>query len=318
MSEFIRDSFSVSKRLVRKVVAPSTLLAHISKYVTISDELYLSVRYYLTFGRRLDFSNPTTFTAKIQWLKRYGHPELYASLADKFAVRDYVSATIGSEYLNRMIAVYRTADEIDWDGLPESFVLKASHASGWNLIVRDKKSISRDAAITQCKKWLTAKYTDYQRESVYKGIEPRIICVEYLGDPDVDLHDYKLYCFNGEVKMIHVDTGRFTSHRRTFYSPDWDLLPFTYTYPGGETVARPEGLEKMITLAETLAGSIPFVRVDFFHTRDQIVFCEMTFYPDGGFGAFSPGEWDTTVGNYLALPAYSMTPDYQRGVPVHH
>ena len=303
VSSLIGSTFAHAKKLMKAVVAPSTVLAKVSKVIPISDRLYLSVRYFLTFGRRLDWDHPREFTAKIQWLKLYGGPERYSALADKLAVYDYVRATIGEQHLNRLLGAYSRASDIPWDQLPQAFVLKATHASGWNLIVRDKSLVDREQAIQTCHRWLTTKYSDRQREPVYTDISPRIICVEYLGDPDTELFDYKLYCFHGKVRLIHVDTQRFVHHQRTYYTPDWKRLPFAYTYPvRDEDVPRPAALAEMILLAEQLAGDMLFVRVDFYYIHGQVVFGEITFYPDGGFGAFTPPEWDRTIGAYLTLP----------------
>lgn len=302
-SGIIQSSSRVSKRWIKKVIAPSTLIAAVSKVIPINERWYLKARYFLTFGRTLDLENPRTFTAKLQWLKLYGRPEQYAPLADKFAVYDFVRARIGDTHLNRMIGVYQDASEIPWNELPDKFVLKATHASGWNLIVPDKARLDRQQAMQICRQWLTTSYAARSREPVYERIPPRIICVEYLGDPDTELFDYKLYCFNGRVRLIHVDTERFTGHQRTFYSPEWERLPFAYTYPTrDEGVERPAALGELISLAETLAETIPFVRVDFFYIRNQVVFGEMTFFPDAGFGSFDPPEWDAIIGSYLKLP----------------
>ncbi|MBA3445498.1 MAG: glycosyl transferase [Gemmatimonadales bacterium] len=303
-SQLIRKSSNFTKRWIKKVIAPTVLVAELSKVIPISDRLYVKWRYLLTFGRPLDLAHPLAFTAKLQWLKLYGRPKQYAPLADKCAVYDYVRARIGETHLNRLLGVYQNASEIPWDNLPEKFVLKATHASGWNLIVPDKARLDRQKAMETCQRWLKTSYSARSREPVYQDIPPRIICVEYLGDPDTELFDYKLYCFNGRVRLIHVDTQRFTRHQRTFYSTDWERLPFGYTYPTkNEDVERPAGLKEMISLAEQLAGAIPFVRVDFFHIRNQIIFGEMTFFPDAGFGAFTPPEWDTLIGSYLELPS---------------
>jgi hypothetical protein len=304
LSQLIQKSSRFTKRWVKKVIAPTHLIAKLSKVIPISDRRYVTWRYFLTFGRPLDLSHPLTFTAKLQWLKLYGRPEQYAPLADKCAVYDYVRARTGSAHLNRMLGVYQQISEIPWDDLPEKFVLKATHASGWNLIVPEKARLDRQKAMQTCQQWLETSYSARSREPVYKDIPPRIICVEYLGDPDTELFDYKLYCFNGKVRLIHVDTQRFTGHQRTFYTPDWERLPFSYTYPvRSEDVPRPAALKAMIALAERLAGTIPFVRVDFFYIHNQVIFGEMTFFPDGGFGAFTPPEWDAIVGSYLELPS---------------
>jgi len=301
--QLTRNSFRFIKKWAKKVAAPSGVLAALSKVIPISDRWYVTWRYRVTFGRSLDLTDPRTFTAKIQWLKLNSRPDQYAPLADKFAVYDYVRARAGDQYLNRMLGVYQRARDIPWNDLPHQFVLKATHASGWNMIVPDKTRLDRARATQICERWLTTSYWARRHEPVYKNIQPRIICVEYLGDPDTELFDYKLYCFNGKVRLLHVDTQRFTNHQRTFYTPDWERLPFSYTYPvRPENVARPTALPEMIAVAEKLAGTIPFVRVDLYYIRNQIVFGEMTFYPDSGFGSFTPPEWDTTIGSYLKLP----------------
>jgi hypothetical protein len=303
LSQLIQKSSGRVKRAVRKVIAPSKLMANVSRVIPISDRSYLKFRYFVTFGRPLNLDHPVTFTEKLQWLKLHGRPEQYASLADKFAVYDYVRNRIGDAHLNRLLGTYQRAQDIPWDDLPQQFVLKATHASGWNLIVPDKSRLDRQQALATCERWLQGDYSSRSREPMYAAIPPRIICVEYLGDPDTELFDYKLYCFNGRVRLVHVDTERFSGHRRTFYTPEWERLPFSYTYPvRAESVDRPAALEQMIELAERLAGAIPFVRVDFFYIRGRIIFGEMTFFPDAGFGAFTPPEWDGIVGSYLELP----------------
>ena len=302
-SQLIRNSFRVARRWIKKVAAPSLVLARLSRVIPISDRWYITWRYRMTFGMPLDLAHPQTFTAKIQWLKLHGRPEQYASLADKVAVYDYVRARSGETHLTRMLGVYQEARDIPWDDLPHQFVLKATHASGWNLIVPDKARLDRQQAVETCQWWLKTSYWARRHEPVYRSITPRIICVEYLGDPDTELSDYKLYCFDGKVRLIHVDTERFTNHQRTFYTPDWQRLPFAYTYPAkAEGMPPPAALREMISLAEHLAGTIPFVRVDLYYIRGRIIFGEMTFYPDGGFGEFDPPEWDATIGSYLQLP----------------
>ena len=303
VSQYIQKTSRVVKRWVKKVVSPSHFVAGLSKVIPISDRSYLKFRYFVTFGRRLNLAHPVTFTEKLQWLKLYGRLEQYAPLADKLQVYGYVRERLGEAYLNRLLGSYERAADIPWDDLPDKFVLKATHGSGWNLIVADKARTDRREALQKCEQWLQGKYSPLSREPVYTNIPPRIISVEYLGDPDTELFDYKVYCFNGKVRLIHVDTERFKGHRRTYYTPDWQRLPFSYTYPvRAEDVPQPAALGTMIELAERLAGTIPFVRVDFFYIQDRIIFGEMTFFPDAGFGAFDPPEWDAIVGSYLKLP----------------
>ena len=273
-------------------------------YLPLSDRQYTEVVYRHYFQRPLRLNPPVTFTEKIQWLKLFGSGEKLSSLVDKYAVREYVTSRVGAQYLNKLYGVYTHEFEIDFDSLPEKFVLKATHGSGWNIFCRDKRQFDSKAARRQLRKWLGMNYYRACREPNYKHVPPRIVCEHFLEDEkQKSLLDYKFFCFHGRVQIVQVDFDRFTNHTRNMYDRDWALCPFMFLYPNNPLkLKRPENFEKMIEVAEALADGIPFVRVDLYNVASEILFGELTFTPGSGLEPFSPVEWDYRVGAYLQLP----------------
>lgn len=249
-----------------------------------------------------DIDNPKTFNEKIQWLKLYNRNPRYCRLADKYAVREYISGKIGDSYLNKLYAVYDKPEDIRLADLPDRFVLKATHGNGMNLIVPDKSAINERKAQITARRWLSSNYYRAGREWVYKGISRRVLCERLLTDYEgAAPMDYKIFCFNGLPRFIQVDVDRFQNHTRAFFDTEWRRQDFSLVYE--ETtrpLARPERLEEMIRLAHVLAEDIPFLRVDLY-ALPQPVFGEMTFYPENGFGPFRPAEWDARLGQLLRL-----------------
>lgn len=267
---------------------------------------YLMNKYLSRIGRRLNLVNPKTFNEKIQWLKLYWHNDLAEKCADKYSVREYVREKGLGETLNELIGVYESVYEIKPTELPEQFVLKATHGSGWNIICRDKASLDWDSAFKQMEKWMRKNYYFSSLEWVYKNIKKRIICERYLagedGDPPID---YKILCFNGEPKCLFLCTDRFsdTGLKVDFYDLDWNKLPFCRFYPNSDYIAeRPEKLDEMIEISRRLAEGFPFVRIDLFAVKDKIFFGEMTFFPGSGLEPFEPEEYDYVLGQWLELP----------------
>ena len=268
-----------------------------------SDRQFNELTYWHNFGRPLHLNPPVTFNEKIQWLKLYGSTEMCTSLVDKFAVREYVALRIGSQYLNELYGLFDHETDIDFDSLPQKFVLKATHGSGWNILCRDKSQFDVDDARKRLKKWLESNFYRVSRELNYKKIPPRIICERFLEDENKNLLDYKFFCFDGRVEVIQMDFDRYMDHTRNMYDRNWDLCPFIFIYPNNSLkLKRPENLEKMIEIAETLAGEMPFVRVDLYNLSSKIYFGEMTFTPESGLGKFEPAEWDYKLGTYLPIP----------------
>lgn len=272
------------------------------------DRLYLKVRYWVYMGERLDLDHPGTFNEKLQWLKLRNRRPEYTRMVDKVAVKEYVSSVAGPEYIIPTLGVWDRPEEIDFDALPDRFVLKTSHGGGSNGIVicRDKKSLDRRRAIGRLKKAMGQDIYIINREWPYKNVRRRVLAEALLEDPsDEDLKDYKLFCFNGKVKFGKVDMDRFIEHRANYYDLAWRLQPFgesdVLPLPDRK-IDRPGNLGRMVELAEKIAKDIPFVRVDLYSVEDRVYFGEMTFFPAAGFGKFVPAEADRMIGELLELP----------------
>lgn len=254
-------------------------------------------------GKTLDLDNPRTYNEKIQWLKLYDSTPVKTMLADKYLVRDWVKETIGEEYLIPLLGVWDRAEDIDFESLPDQFVLKTNHGSGWNIIVCNKSDLCIPEIRKKLNDWLHTNYAFcFGLELHYKDISPRIVAEQYINAGKTP-PDYKFLCFNGKVKYIWVDTGRFTDHKRDIFNTDWSLLPFSIEYPNTHLVIeRPQNLEKMISLAEQLSADFVHVRVDFYDLNDKIYFGEMTFTPLSGAGLILPQAFDRLMGDLMELP----------------
>lgn len=278
---------------------------------SVPDEFGVKYRFRKKFGYNLDLSNLKTFNEKIQWLKLFDHNNLYTILADKYLVREYVKDKIGEQYLTKLYNVWDSANLIDFDQLPEQFVLKTNHASGTNIICSNKNALGEiDLVVKKLNKWLKIDYHLLGKEWAYKNIKRKIICEELLTMPNgEDLVDYKFMCFNGKCEYIFICSNRYSENGLNvdFYDTKWEKQPFQRHYPNSNIVhKRPNCLDKMIELANKLSESIPFVRVDFYLIENRIVFGEMTLYPGSGFEEFTPFEWDEKIGCLLNIENASL------------
>lgn len=275
-------------------------------YHNMDDEKFLKRKYKIYFKKELDLENPRTFNEKMQWLKLYDHNEIYTELVDKYTVKDYIKQKIGNEYIIPTLGVWNDFESIDFDELPKKFVLKCTHDSGGIYIVKDKDSMNLKEAEKKIKKSLKRKYYYAHREWPYKNVKPRIIAEKYLENKDkMEINDYKLMCFNGEVKCSFVCSDRFNGKglKVTFFDNDWNVMPFERHYPkSSDVIPKPVKYDEMVKLAEKLSEGIPFVRVDFYEVDKEIYFGEMTFYPGSGFEEFNPEEWDVILGSWIELP----------------
>lgn len=256
-------------------------------------------------GRYPNLENPKTFSDKQQWMKlNYKNP-LMTICADKYAVREYLKEKGYESILSNVIGYYKTVEEINIDNLPNEFVLKASHGSGWNLIVKDKTDIAWRPwkLIMDC--WLQNDIYWPGREWPYKEMPKSIICEELMTDSSGELMDYKFHCFNGVPKYIQANKGRSSKrHAQNFYDLNWKILPFgkdLIPLPDVE-IDKPHCLSKMLLIAEDLAQNFPFVRVDLYEVNKEIIFGELTFFPKSGLPDFVPAEYDSIIGGYLTLP----------------
>lgn len=275
-------------------------------YKLLPDKIYLKLIYYLNTGGRLSFRNPVTFNEKIQWLKVYQRDPKLTVLVDKYAVKEYVSDKIGSEYVIPTIGVWDHADNIDCDELPDQFVLKCTHDSGSRVICQNKSQMDLDETKNRLEAALRRNYYWNGREWPYKNVTPRIIAEPYMGNFESKyLVDYKLYVFSGQVKFTLAVTERDIGEKITFYDRNWELMPFRErNYPcSQQNVPKPETYEQMIEIAEKLAEGLIFARVDLYEISGKIYFGELTFFPTGGIQEFEPVEWNKILGDWIELPA---------------
>lgn len=277
------------------------LVARLSRF--FPDRKYLKIMFPLGTGYELDLDNPQTFNEKLQWLKLNYHKPIFSLMVDKAEVKNYVSEIIGEEHIIPTYKVYDRVDEIDFEELPDQFVLKCTHDSGDLVICKDKSQLNRKKVLKQLKKGLKFDYYYMGREWVYKNIKHRIIAEKYMTDMGGELKDYKIFNFDGEPKIIEVDFNRFKDHRRHLYTTEWKKLDVTFVYPGDDTIfEKPKQLDQMLDFARKLSKGHPFIRTDFYIIDDIIYFGELTFYHHCGFGQITPFEFDVEMGKWIKLP----------------
>lgn len=278
----------------------------------LPDRLYLSFRFRCQMGYWINWKNPKTFTEKLQWLKVYNRKPEYTSMVDKYAVKEYVANIIGEEYIIPTLGVWDKPEEIDWDSLPQQFVLKTTHGGGGGgvVICKNKETFNKEQAVIQLNESLRADLYREFREWPYKNVPRRIIAEKYMApcktQAPSDLPDYKFFCYNGEPKFCQVIRDRHSKETIDFYDMDWTHQEFVGLNPvarnGLNPVARPIHLDEMIDICRKLAKDIPFVRVDLYVIDDKEYFGELTLYPASGLGVFTPEEWSLKLGDLLMLP----------------
>ena len=248
-----------------------------------------------------------TYNEKLQWLKLHDRNPLYTTLVDKHAVKDWVAERIGPKHIAEAYACWSSVEDIDLSVLPERFVLKTNHDSGGVAICRDRSTFDLAAAKRKLAKHLAHNYYWPGREWVYKNVRPSVFAEEYIeGLGSHDLPDYKFLCFDGKVRALYVATERFSQSgvKFDFFDTEYSHLPIVNGHPNaGKTPGKPRFFDEMMASAERLSQGIPHVRVDFYETRENYYFGEMTFYHMAGFAKFEPEEWDYTFGEWLRLPS---------------
>ena len=272
-----------------------------------SDEKAIAIKFKLLMGYDIDLSAPKTFNEKIQWLKLHDRKPIYTTMVDKYAVKQYVADHIGEEYIIPTIGVWDKFDDIDFDALPDQFVLKCTHDSGGLVICRDKNSLDKQRAKEKIERSLKKNYYWSGREWPYKDVKPRIIAEQYMEDTKTEeLRDYKFFCFDGIAKALFVATDRQKEGEEVkfdFYDMDFKHLDFKQGHPNAAvSPAKPETFEEMRQLAEKLSQGIPHMRVDFYEVNGKAYFGELTFSHFSGMVPFNPEEWDETFGSWIKLP----------------
>ncbi len=290
------------------IIHPSSIIIAIFTRTCkwLPDRLYLQLLFFLHFGRFINLKNPQTFSEKLQWLKLYNHRPEYTRLVDKYAVKQYIADKIGTEHIIPTIGVWNRPEDIDFDTLPNSFVLKTTHSGGSSgvIICKDKSKLNIKRTIKLLNKSLKTDLSKTVREWPYKNVPRKIIAEKYMEDEYGELRDYKFYCFNGKIKCAQVDFDRFSEHHRNMYDSQWHLIPMTFGYPcKNNYISKPKNLNLMLNLAETLAANIPHIRVDLYNVNGNIYFGELTFFPTSGYKSMNPNGWDYKFGDWLKLPS---------------
>ena len=258
-------------------------------------------------NKKLNLKNPKTFNEKLQWLKLYDRKPEYTKMVDKYEAKKYVAEKIGEEYIIPTLGVWDNFDDIDFDSLPNQFVLKCTHDSGTIVICTDKSNFDIESAKQKIDSRMTFNYYYMWREWPYKDVKPRIIAEKYMVDSTTEeLRDYKFFCFNGEVKALFVATDRQKSGEEVkfdFFDANYNHLPIRQGHPNALIPPKkPECFEEMKKLAQKLSENIPQVRVDFYEVDGKIYFGELTFSHYGGIVPFEPEKWDYKFGDWITLP----------------
>ena len=271
----------------------------------LPDKLYLKMVAY-SHGLKMDIDNPTTFNEKLQWLKLHDRKPEYTQMVDKYEAKKYVAEKIGEQYIIPTLGVWDKLDDIDFDSLPNQFVLKCTHDSGGLVVCRDKSKLDLSFVRKKIQKCLGQNYYWSGREWVYKNVKPRIIAEKYMEDEKTsELRDYKIFCFNGEAKLLFIATDRQTEGEETkfdFFDMEFNHLPFTNGHPNAEIPPeKPVCFDEMRELAEKLSTGIPHLRVDFYEVNGRVYFGELTFSHWSGMTPFDPPEWDEKLGEWIGL-----------------
>ena len=280
---------------------------HLSPLLPV--KLYISVMYRLRRGYWMDFKNPVKFNEKLQWLKLHDHKSQYIKMVDKYEAKKYVAEIIGDEYIIPTIGVWDSVDDIDFNSLPDQFVLKCTHDSGGLVICKDKKLLNFEEAKQKIKKSMASNYYNVGKEWPYKYVKRRIIAEQYVAVDNHDLTDYKFYCFGGEPKYCQVINDRSTKETIDFFDTEWNHQEFvglnTKAGNAEHIPERPMNLKLMLKLASSLSEGISFSRIDLYEIGRKCYFGEITFFPASGFGKFTPEEFDDYLGSLVHLTNYN-------------
>lgn len=296
---YLKDPFRIGYGLIRRV-AP----------LIKNDETYLKILYFLKRHRRLNLNNPKTFSEKIQWLKLYDRKREYTMMVDKYAVKEYVAGIIGHEYIIPTIGVWDRPEDIEWDKLPDKFVLKTTHGGGsvGVVICRDKKDFDKKRALNKLRKSLKQDIYMQLREWPYKDVKKRIIAEPLLENSivsDLDLTDYKFYCFNGNPMYCQVIRDRHKKETIDFFDMDWNHQHFIGLNPlavhSDGILSIPKGFVDMKRIAQQLSSGNTFSRIDLYEVNGRIYFGEITLYPASGLGKFTPDCYNRKLGEMINL-----------------
>ena len=274
----------------------------------VPDKAMLKLQYRIKLGRKLNLSDPKRFTEKLQWYKLYYRNPAMKQCVSKYYVREYVKSRGLENILVQLYAHYNRIEEVEWDKLPEQFVIKKQHGGGGLsvIIVNNKKEIKKEDLISKLS-FTSDKVGEKGggREWAYWGNPTGIVVEELLINPDnpeSGINDYKILCYNGKPEFIIVDVDRYIGHKRDFFDTNWNNLHITSDCPAANRpIKKPENLEEMLRVAEKLSNGFPFVRVDLYNIEGKVYFGELTFYPWSGYVKFNPDNADYIFGKDFEL-----------------
>ena len=295
-------------RIIRN---PYELFFYFKKHINLgflSDKTYISLHYRASMGKKINWKNPKTYNEKLQWLKLYDHNPLYTTLVDKYAVKKYVADRIGEKFVIPTLGVWNHFDDIDFDALPDQFVLKCTHDSGGLVIVTDKANFDVVATKRKIEDALGSDFYKTCREWPYKNVTPRIIAEQYMLDDRLgELKDYKFFCFSGTPKYLFVASDRNKGKQEVkfdYFDINFKRLPLRQAAHPNSTyhIERPQKYDEMLRIATELSKGIPQVRIDLYEVNGRVYFGEYTFFHHGGMVPFIPEEWDYRFGELICLP----------------
>ncbi len=272
----------------------------------IPDRAYLSLLFRGQFHKKLNFANPQTYNEKLQWLKLNDRKPLYHTIVDKYEVKSYVASKIGSQYVIPTLGVWDNPDEIDFESLPQKFVLKCTHDSGSTIVCHNKDLLDIKMVKKKLNGCLKRSTFWFGREWPYKDLKPRVIAEQLLeSESENGLDDYKVLCFHGEPKLIEVHSGRYTTHHTMeYYDTNWQRKDIQQTrYQMAEIPQMmPSPLAEMLELSAELSKDFIHIRVDWYIIKSQLFFGELTFYDASGLVSFKDEKWDYEFGSWINLP----------------
>lgn len=272
----------------------------------IPDKMFLQIYYFARFKKFINFKKPETYNEKLNWLKLNDRQDIYTKLVDKYDVKTEISKLIGEEYMIPTLGIWDTFDEIDFDNLPDNFVLKCTHDSEGVFIVKDKNKLDKKELKKKVNKAMKYNFYYIGREWPYKNIKPRIIAEKYMEDHvDKELRDYKFFCFDGIAKFMFIATDRGIGETKfDYYDLEFNHLDIVQHYPNSDKeIKKPINFEKMIQFSEKITQyfKIKHARIDFYEVDGKLYFGEITFYHFSGLQPFKPNEWDKKIGDLLIL-----------------
>ena len=283
------------------------LAKKIGLFARMDDEAYLKMAYKHKFKKELDLENPVTFSEKLQWLKLHDRKPEYTTMVDKYGVREFIANKIGEEYLIPCLGVWDRFEDIDFDKLPNQFVLKCTHNSGGVVVCTDKKKLNRKKVARNFNSKLRRDYYKSGREWPYKNVPRKIICEQYMVDSanQDSLTDYKFFCFNGVADCVMVCLDRFSGDTKFyFFDKNWELKRLNIrgkNAPEGFTIPKPICMDEMFAIAEKLSVGMPFSRIDLYECNGKIYFGEITFFPASGFDTNLLPETNQYFGEMIDL-----------------